>query len=101
MVEFAVPADQRVKLKESEKRHKYLNLTIEVEKKKLWNRKVTVMQIVIGALATVIEGLVKGLEELELRTREETIQTTALLGLARILRIILKTRGELLFLKIQ
>ena len=47
--------------------------------KKLWNMKVTVIPIVIGALDTVTKGLVKGLEDMEIRGRVETMQTTALL----------------------
>ena len=35
--------------------------------------------IVIGALGTVTKGLIKGLKDLEIRGRAETIQTTALL----------------------
>ena len=38
--------------------------------------KVTFIQIVIGALGTVTEGLLRGLEDLEIKEREETIQTT-------------------------
>ena len=83
IVGFAVPADQRVKLKESEKKHKYLDLVRELNK--LWNIKVTVIQIVIGALGTVTKGLVQGLENLEIRGRVGTIQTTSLRS-ARILR---------------
>ena len=44
--------------------------------------KVTVTPIVIGALGTITKGLEKELENLENRRREETIQTTALLGSA-------------------
>ena len=76
IVDIAVPADDRVRLKENEKRDKYLDLAREL--KKLWNMKVTVMPMVIGALGTVIKGLVKGLKELEIRRRVETIQTTEL-----------------------
>ena len=47
--------------------------------------KVTFIPIVIGPFGTVSEGLIKGLEDLEIRGRVETIQTTALLRLARIL----------------
>ena len=47
--------------------------------------KVTVIPIVVGALGTVTKGLVKGLEDLEIRVRMETIQTTVLLSSARIL----------------
>ena len=44
--------------------------------------KVTIIPIVIGALGAVTKGLLKGLEDLEIRGREETIQTTALLRTA-------------------
>ena len=84
---FAVPANHLVKLKESEKIDKYLDLAREL--KKLWNVKVTI--IVIGALGTVPKDLVLGLEDLEIRGRVETIQTTALLRSARILRRVLET----------
>ena len=48
---IAVPADHRIKLKESEKKDKYLVLAREL--KKLWNMKVTIIPIVVGALGTV------------------------------------------------
>ena len=51
--------------------------------KKLWNMKVTFIPIVNGTVGTVTKGLIKGLEDLEIRV---TIQTTALLRSARILR---------------
>ena len=62
--------------------------------------KVTIAQIVIGALGTITKGLLKGLEDLEVGERVEIIQTTALLRTARILRWVLKTRGDLLSLKL-
>ena len=52
-----VPADHRVKLKESEKRHKYLDIAREL--KKLSNRKVMVIPIVIGALGKVTKELIQ------------------------------------------
>ena len=61
----------------------------------------TVIPIVVGALGTIIKGLVKGLEDLEIRGWLETIQTTALLRSARILRRILETWEDLLSLKLQ
>ena len=79
-MDIAVPADNRVKLKESEKKNKYLDLAREL--KKLWNMKGTIIPIVIGAFGTVTKGLLKGLEDLEIRGRVETIQTTALLRAA-------------------
>ena len=56
--------------------------------------KVTEISIVNGALGTVTKGLVKGLEDMELRGREESTQTTVLLRSARILRRVLETWGE-------
>ena len=86
---FTVEADHRVKSKESEKKDNHIDLAWEL--KKLWNMKVTFISIVIRALGTVTEGLIKGLEELEIRGRVETIQTTALLRSARILRRVQET----------
>ena len=57
----------------------------------LWNMKVKVIPIVIGALGTKPKRLVQGLEDLEIRGQEETIQTTVLSRSARILRRVLET----------
>ena len=57
--------------------------------------------MVNGVLGTVTKGLVLGLEDLEIRGRVETIQITALLRSARILRKVLKTLGDLLSFKLQ
>ena len=57
--------------------------------------------IVIGALGTVTKGLIKGLEDLEIRGRVETIQTTALLRSARILKRVLTTSENFLSLRLQ
>ena len=47
---FAVPADHRIKLKECEKKDKYLDLAREL--KKLWNMKVTIIPMVNDAVGT-------------------------------------------------
>ena len=63
-MDFAVPADYRVKLKESQKKDEYLDLVREL--KKLWNMKATIIQIVIGVIDTVTIGLIQGLEDVEM-----------------------------------
>ena len=63
---FAVLADHRINLKESEKKDKHLDLAREM--KELWNKKVTIIAIVIGTFGTVTKGLIKGLENIEIRT---------------------------------
>ena len=56
--------------------------------------KVTIVPIVIGALGTITKGLLKGLEDFDVGGRVETMQTTALLRTARILRQVLETWGD-------
>ncbi len=51
----------------------------------------TIISIIIGAFGTVTKGLLKGLEDLEVDGRVETIQTTVQLRTARILRRVLET----------
>ena len=74
-MDYAVSAEERIKLKESKKKDEYPDLAREL-KKNLYN--VKVMPIVIGAFGTVTKGLIKGLEDSEITGRVETIQTTAL-----------------------
>ena len=52
--------------------------------------------VVIGVLGTVPKGLERGLKEMEIGERNNSIQTTALLRSVRILRRILETRRDLL-----
>ena len=63
--------------------------------------KVTIIPIVIGSFGTETKGLLKGLEDLEVGGRVETIQTTALLRTARLLRRVLEIWVDLLSLKLQ
>ena len=59
IVDFAVPADHRIKLKECEKKDKYLDLAREL--KKLWNMQVTIIPVVISAFGTITKKLLKGM----------------------------------------
>ena len=99
IVDFPVPADHRINRKESDKKDKYLDLAREL--KKLWNMKITIVPIVIGALGTITKELLKGLEDLEVGGRVESIQTTALLRMTRILRRVLETWRDLLSRRLQ
>ena len=64
---FKIPrfTNLAIKLKESEKRDEYPNLAREP--KKLWNIKVMLKLILLGALGKISKGFVKGLEDLEIR----------------------------------
>ena len=83
-------------LKESKKKDKYLDLARELKKKKLWNTKVTVIAIVIGALGSFTKRLVQGLEDLEIKGWVETMPLTALLRSSRILWKVLGTWEDFL-----
>ena len=96
ILNFAIPADHEVKLKESKKRSLYLDFGRELIK--LWNMKVTVIPIVVSALVTVTKAFEQGQKDLEISV--ETIQTTALLTSVRILSRALKIWGDLLSLKL-
>ena len=79
-MDFALTADHRVKLKESEKEDKYLGLVWEL--KKTVEHKSDYDTNCYWCSCTVTKGLVKRLEDLEM----ETIKTTALLRSAIILK---------------
>ena len=64
------------KLKENEKKGKYLDLAWELKKNKL---KLTIGPREISALGRVTLELFKGLEDLDIRERVGTIETTTLL----------------------
>ena len=76
-VNFDIPTSHKVKSKENKR--KLGNW------KKLWSMKVTVIPIIIGARGTVTKKLLRGLEDLEIRGRVETIQTTAVENLQQTL----------------
>ena len=61
--------------------------------------KVTILPIVIGAFGTVTKELLKGLEDMEIGGRVETIQTKVLLRMTRAPRRVLETWRDLLSLK--
>ena len=74
---LSIPADHRKKIKENGKIDKYLDLARDL--RKLWNVSVAVIPTVSGALGTVPKGLIRRLDELEIKGRIKTIQINALL----------------------
>ena len=86
--DFAISADHRVKLKESEKNEKYLGLVRIL--KILRDEENDGDTNVIGVLGDTKE-LIQGLDDLEIKGRVETIQTTLLLRSTRILGRVMET----------
>ena len=69
-----MPYDTRVDYKEVEKTGKYLDLTRELEK--VWNMKVTVVPLVVGALGTPAKALEKRLKNIGIETKITELQKT-------------------------
>ena len=88
IVDIAVPGDTRVNTKEDEKIEKYRELCRELER--LWRVKCKVEPVVVGALGTIPTRLTARLKMLDINLSIETIQKSAILGTARILRILRK-----------
>ena len=80
LLELVVLPDGRVKIKESEKINKNINLAWEL--KKQWNMTLMVMPNVVGTLGT---------EELDFKGRIRDIETRILLRLAKIPKGVLET----------
>jgi hypothetical protein len=83
---ISVPSDRNVTHKEAEKKLKYKNLCIEIQR--MWNMKCSVMSVVIGAIGTVIRGLRKYLEEIPGKHYIDSLKKkiTAILGTLHVLR---------------
>ena len=99
IVDFVVPVDHGITLKECEKKDKYLDLAREL--KKTMEHESDDYTNCDCAFNTVTKGLLKFPEDLEVGERVETIQTPALLKTARILGRVLETWEDLLLLKLQ
>ena len=85
LVDVAISGDSRIRQKEVEKNTKYQDLKIEVER--LWERKATVVSVVIGALGAIPREQTKHLNTLGLdKITPSQLQKAALLGTAHILR---------------
>ena len=79
-----MPGDIRVAAKEMDKIQKYQDLAREL--RKIWQVKVKVVPVVVGALGTIPKALEKHLHQIGTSVRVDLLQKAALLGTARILR---------------
>ena len=85
LIDVAIPGDSRIEQKEQEKLSRYQDLKIEVAR--LWERKATVVPVVVGALGAIPKQLEYHLNTLGLNLITiSQIQKAALLGTAHILR---------------
>ena len=84
IIDFAIPYDTRVDDKEVEKIDKYLDLAREL--KKVWNVKVTLVPLEVGALGTPAKALEKRFNTISIEIKITELQKTLLIHTSRILR---------------
>ena len=87
IIDTAVPADQNIEMKESEKMEKYQELATEITK--MWDIKTKTVPIVVAALGAKSIQFNHLLGVWKLHTSIETIQKSAVLGAVHILRKVL------------
>ena len=87
IVEFSVPWDKNVLLREEEKASKYIPLAKEI--RKVHGVSTKIVPIILGSLGTVTTGLKGHLKELDLGSILGGLQTSVLIGTHNILRKVL------------
>ena len=90
IIDIAVICDIRTQMKEDKKIEKYEGLRGKIPK--LWGVQTTVILIIIGALGTITNRLISFLAMVAVSLSFETIQKSALLGSAHILRKVLEIK---------
>ena len=87
LVNVAIPADRNVVQKEAEKKLKYKNLCIEIQR--MWNLKCTIVPVIIGATGIVTRNLRKNLETVTGKHSIDSLQKIAIHGTSHIIRKVL------------
>lgn len=87
IIDVAVPSDYNITEKEAEKRLKYKDLQIEIER--MWNMKTKIIPIIIGATGLVSNNTPQQLKEIPGNHNLASLQKTILLKTAHIVRKVL------------
>ena len=88
LIDMAIPADRNTVQKEVEKKLKYRRLCIEIQR--MWNPKFTIIPVIIEATGIVTRSLKKNLEAVPGKHSIDSLQKTAILGTAHIIRKVLQ-----------
>ena len=87
LIDMTIPSARNITLKEVEKKSKYKDPDLEIQK--VWQMKTEVIPVVVGSLGTVKKGMVDSIREDSERATVTEIQKICMLGSARILRKVL------------
>jgi hypothetical protein len=72
LIDVAIPLDKNVIQKEAEKKLKYKNLSIEIQR--MWNMKCFVIPVIMGATGIVSKSLQKCLETISGQNSMDSLQ---------------------------
>ena len=87
IIDVACPGDHNLVAKRNEKLNRYSDLRIEIAR--LWNKKNTVVPIIIGALGSIPKDIHFHLKQLGIEYNLDILQHAVLLGTSHILRKVL------------
>ena len=88
IIDFAIPYDTRVDDKKVEKIKKYLDPVRELQK--VWNIKVRLVLLLVGALGTPAKTLGKRLKTIGIDTKVTKLQRTVLIHTSRFFRKVIE-----------
>jgi hypothetical protein len=89
LIDIAIPSDRNVIQKESEKKLKYKNLSVEIQR--MWYMKCFVIPVITGATVIVTKGLKKYLETIPGKHSIDYLQKTAVVGTSHNIRKVLQS----------
>lgn len=87
LIDVAIPSDYNITQKEAEKRLKYKDLQIEIQR--LWHMKTVIVPVVIGATGLISHSTCQAIKELPGSHNLMTMQKTVVLSTAHIVRKVL------------
>ena len=82
LIDMTVPSDRNIALKETEKKCKYKDLELEIQR--MWHMKTVVIPVVVGVLGTVKKGMAENIKKVSQTATMTEIQKICMLGSARI-----------------
>jgi hypothetical protein len=86
LIGVAISSDKKVIQKEAEKKLKYKNLSIEIQR--IWNMKCFVIPVITGATGIVSKSLQKYLETTPGQHSIHSLQKTAILGTSHLRKVL-------------
>ena len=84
--------DYNIQKKATEMMSKYIDLQIECQR--MWNRKIEVIPIIIGATGIVEKGIQRYLQKIPGKHNLYNLQRSAILGMAHFLRKVISIKTD-------